>query len=82
MGLFIRLTLTFQIVEQYRVNIEVPLRILVFLHLRYFQEVGNHNHRLEYEHYIVEGLGLKILGSMKRSCLKLSRNHRLGLLGQ
>ena len=67
-------------------NIEVLLRILLFPHLTYSQEVENHNHRLEYERFVVGDvvgdLALKILESMKRSCLKLSRNHRRGLLGQ
>ena len=76
------MTLPFLIVEHYRVNIEVLLRILLFPHLTYSQEVENHNHRLEYERFVVEDLVLKILESTKQSCLKLSRNHRRGLLGQ
>ena len=76
------MTLPFLIVEHYRVNIEVLLRILLFLHLTYSQEVENHNHRLEYERFVVGDLVLKVLESMKRSCLELSRNHRRGLPGQ
>ena len=69
-------------VERYRMNEGILVQILIFPHLKYFQEVENHNHRLEYERFVVEDLVLKILESTKQSCLKLSRNHRRGLLGQ
>jgi len=44
-------------------NEEILVQILIFLHLRYFQEVESRSRMSEYEFYMVGDLALKILES-------------------
>ena len=53
----------FRIVERYRMNEEILVQILIYLHFRYFQEVESRSRMSEYECYMVGDPALKNLES-------------------